>query len=346
MNLVAVLIVRDEAANLSGCLAALGGVVDGVHVHDTGSVDATVALARSLGATVSEGEWHDDFAAARNAAVGAAGRPDWVLSVDADERAVAAPERLRDLLRAAPAGAFLVEIDNRHDELPYTHRTPRLFRPAAMHWEGRVHERLTPTADPTAEAPSAKPSAAEPAAKPMPQWPVVPRDALHLVHLGYADPETRRRKAARNAGLAEATLSEISDKSEIATALLDLGRSYVGAGRRQAAVDAFERLRELAPRTRQWILGTDALARLLLGAGHDEAVVVLARQLRDAGVDGEYCDWLEAQALAQLGHPDTAWRLLRGVRRVVDPAGRSYPQHHLAELKRLLGELVTAGRGA
>ncbi|MEV6925259.1 glycosyltransferase [Dactylosporangium sp. NPDC051485] len=318
MNLVAVLIVRDEAAHLPGCLGSLGGVVDGVHVHDTGSTDGSPRLARSLGATVSAGEWHDDFAAARNAAVAAAGAPDWVLSIDADERAVAVPRRLRARLAAAPADAFAVELDNRHDELPYTHRATRLFRPAALRWAGRVHERLAPDGN----------------------WPAMPRAALHLIHHGYEDAGTRHRKSVRNVALAERRRRETSDPSDLPGILLDLARSYVGAGRLQDAVDTFEQLRATAPGTRQWILGTDALARLLLGAGHDDAVVLLARQLRDEGVDPSYCDWLEAQALAQLGHANEAWRLLRTVDRVVDPAGRVYPSAHLAELKRLLSQLV------
>jgi hypothetical protein len=320
VNLVAVLIVRDEADNLPACLASLGGLVDGVHVHDTGSADGSAGIARSLGATVSTGRWRDDFAAARNDALEAAGRPGWVLSVDADERAEGAPRRLHETVGSADADALLVELDNRHDELPYTHRSPRLFRPAALHWRGRVHERLAP------------PGA----------WPALPRDALRLVHHGYEHPATRRHKAERNAALAEDALRRgIADRDELATTLLDLGRSYVGAERRQAAVDAFERLREAAPGTRQWILGTDALARLLLGAGHDEAVVVLARQLRAEGVEPQYCDWLEAQALAQLGHAGDAWRLLQGVTSVTDPAGRRYAPEHLAALKRLLSELVS-----
>ncbi|UWP78682.1 glycosyltransferase family 2 protein [Dactylosporangium fulvum] len=314
MDLVAVLIVRDEAGVLPGCLASLRGAVDAVHVHDTGSADGTVAVARSYGATVSAAPWPSDFAVARNTALDRSGARDWVLSIDADERLVADPARLRALLTSS-SPAFAVDVDNRHDELPYTHRPVRLFRPAELRWSGRVHERLVPDAD----------------------RPAAPRDAAHLVHLGYADARIRKQKALRNAELARAALAAAPDD---AGSLLDLGRSLVGAGRLQDAVGAFERLREVAPGTRHWVLGTDALARLLLGAGMDDAVVVLVRQLRGAGVEGQYCDWLEAQALAQLGHVDAAWRMLRGVRDVVDPAGRRHSPAHLAELKRLLGSLV------
>ncbi|GGM79137.1 glycosyltransferase [Dactylosporangium sucinum] len=312
VDLVAVLIVRDEAGTLPGCLASLDGVVDAVHVHDTGSVDGTVDVARSLGAAVSRAPWPGDFAAARNAALDASGARGWVLSIDADERLAAGRAPLFSLL--SRGDAYAVEVDNRHDELPYTHRPVRLFRPSALRWTGRVHEQLTPSKD----------------------WPAAPRDVVHIVHEGYADPAIRRRKALRNAELARAVLAA----EPSAEGLLDLGRSLVGAGQLQEAVDTFERLRETFPGTRQWVLGTDALARLLLAAGIDDAVVVLSRQLRTAGVSAQYCDWLEAQALAQLGHVDDAWRLLSGVREVVDPAGRRYAPDHLSELQRLLGSLA------
>ncbi|WP_238013538.1 glycosyltransferase family 2 protein [Dactylosporangium sp. AC04546] len=312
VDLVAVLIVRDEADTLPACLASLAGVVDAVHVHDTGSVDGTPGVARSLGAAVSGAPWPGDFAAARNAALDASGARDWVLSIDADERLVVGRAPLVSLL--ARGEAYAVDVDNRHDELPYTHRPVRLFRPAGLRWTGRVHEHLTPPKD----------------------WPAAPRDVVHIVHEGYADPQTRRRKALRNAELARAALAAAPSPGN----LLDLGRSLVGAGLLQEAVDTFERLRETFPGTREWVLGTDALARLLLAAGVDDAVVVLTRQLRTAGVEPQYCDWLEAQALAQLGHAGDAWRLLRGVREVVDPAGRRYAPGHLTELKRLLGSLV------
>ena len=68
-RLAASLIVRNEALTLTACLASLAGVVDEIHVHDTGSTDGTPELAAELGATVTHGRWTDDFAAARNDAL-------------------------------------------------------------------------------------------------------------------------------------------------------------------------------------------------------------------------------------------------------------------------------------
>jgi hypothetical protein len=258
------------------------------------------------------------------------------------------------VLAATATDALLVDIDNAHDELPYTFRTARLFRPTQLRWQGRVHEHLVRIAA-GGTAPDVFVDRGHGTGVGtghaigmvqgigLAEWPSAPRDAIRLEHQGYADPDERRSKAERNVELAQSVLDGIADGSadpgQVADTLLDLGRSLVGAGRTQDAVDAFETLRELSPGTRQWILGTDALARLLLGAGMDEAVLVLTAQLRGAGVARDYCDWLDAQALAQLGEVAEAWRLLQPVQRVVDPAGRVYPSEHLAELKRLLDRL-------
>ena len=129
---------------------------------------------------------------------------------------------------------------------------------------------------------------------------------------------------------------------DIATTLLDLGRSLVGAGHRQQAVDTFEVLREFCPGTPQWLEGTDFLARLVLSAGLDEVCLVLVEQLRAAGAPAPYCDWLAAQALAQLGDVPAAARLLDGVTEVVDTAGRRQDPAALRELRELVGRLLTA----
>jgi glycosyl transferase family 2 len=320
LRLAAVLIVRDESDALPGCLASLAGVVDEVRVYDTGSTDGTPELAARLGATVTRGGWDDDFAAARNAAQ-QGWQADWALAVDADQRYTGDPATLRAMLAGCPAEVVRVEIDNAHDELPYTHAEGRLHRPGRTRWQGRVHERLTTTA-------GTPPSTA-----------AAPRTAIVLAHQGYATPQRRVAKALRNAALARQSLDEVTDRAQIARTLLDLGRSLVGAGRRQQAVDTFETLRELFPGTPEWVQGTDFLARLVLAAGMDEACLTLVGQLRAAGAPGPYCDWLAAQSLAQLGDVPTAARLLSGVTEVVDTAGRRHHPRALHELRDLVDRL-------
>ncbi len=60
------MIVRDEEAHLGAGLATAVDLVDEIVVVDTGSTDATRAIARQWGAKVHEFSWCDDFAAASN----------------------------------------------------------------------------------------------------------------------------------------------------------------------------------------------------------------------------------------------------------------------------------------
>lgn len=323
--LVASLIVRDEASELAGCLGSLAGVVDEVRVHDTGSVDGTAQIALELGATVTLGRWADDFSAARNAALEGWSAL-WVLSVDADQRYSGDPARLQALLAETRAEVVEVEVDNEHDELPYTNTAAHLFRPSAVRWRGRVHERLVGIDGSVPDVVAA------------------PREAIVLRHRGYSRPETRVAKAQRNVMLAQQALDELAgraaDRPLVARTLLDLGRSLIGAGRRQEAVDTLEMVRELFPGTPEWLHGTDFLARLLLAAGLDEACLTLVGQLRAAGAAPAYCDWLAAQALAQLGDVAGAERLLAGVSEVVDTSGRRQDPRVLEELRKLVADLA------
>ncbi|NJC71122.1 glycosyltransferase [Planosporangium thailandense] len=323
--LAAALIVRDERDNLPDCLASLAGVVDEIHVLDTGSIDGTPELAAELGATVAHATWNDDFAAARNAAV-EGWSAEWVLAIDADNRLVADRDALVELLSRTDADVVRVDIDNLHDEVPYTHQSGALYRPDTAQWSGRVHEQLVGRTGPARVR-------------------VAPRSTIRMAHLGYAEPAVRAAKSVRNAELAQAQLDALAagtataEPAVVARTLLDLGRSLVGAGRRQAAVDTFETVRELFPGTPEWLQATDFLARLVLAAGLDEVCLALSEQLRGAGARPEYCDWLAAQALAQLGEIERAWHLLAGVSEVVDTAGRRYDPAALRELTDLVAQL-------
>ena len=320
----AALIVRDEAGMLPDCLASLAGVVDEIHVHDTGSTDGTPELAEHLGATVTRGGWDDDFGAARNQAAAAISAP-WVLALDADHRVTTAhPGALRDLLTRATTDALRVEVADAHHANPYRQRETRLYRPAAVRFSGRVHEKLI---RPDGQAADRSP---------------VPTTWLALSHRGHATAADRLRRAERNLTLGHRMLDELTagtDRERIAGVLLALGRDCVAAERRQAGADTFELVREMFPGTAEWVQATDGLARLVLAQGHDQACLFLAGQLRDAGAAPAYCDWLAAQALAQLGDPDGAAVLLSGVTEIVDTAGRHRDPATLRELSAMIDSL-------
>jgi len=84
LHLSAIVLTRNEERNIVDCLRSLSWA-DEVLVLDSGSEDATVALAQEMGARV-ETRPFDNYPRQRNAALELA-RGEWVFFVDADERA-------------------------------------------------------------------------------------------------------------------------------------------------------------------------------------------------------------------------------------------------------------------
>jgi len=163
------MIVRDAVELLPACLASVRGIVDELVIADTGSQDATIAVAQSFGARVIPIPWQDDFAAARNLALQEV-RCDWVLSLDADEQLDAkAKAQIPRLLRSRDVAGYQVTIRNymqslkdrvwdrpaqRNDSaIPAArqypayveHQNVRLFRrEEQIYFIGRVHESVGP----------------------------------------------------------------------------------------------------------------------------------------------------------------------------------------------------------
>jgi hypothetical protein len=331
--LAAALIVRDEALCIENCLQSLDGVVEAVRVHDTGSTDATPELARAAGARVSQGPWTSDFAAARNAALEGLSAK-WVLSIDADEQAVADTDALRKFLKTTNADVLVVPIENRsQDGTSVTHQTARLFRPDRARWFGRIHEMLV--ARHGGEL----------------RYTPLPPGLLHIVHLGYSTAEVVQAKGLRNLEMARAHLGDLAKLGDdvppelAAPAVFDLGRSLYGAHQFQEAIEAFETVRELFPDTNEWRRATDLLTGLLIGQDVYDVALTLIVQLRGAGVDPMYCNWLEAHCLARLGHFEMARGLLEDITEVVDTSGVRRNPSELNDLKAELDRRLEA-RGA
>ncbi|MHB1417774.1 MAG: glycosyltransferase, partial [Chloroflexota bacterium] len=178
------MIVRDEEANLPGCLESVRDLADEVIVVDTGSTDRTVQVAESFGAKAYYFPWCNDFAAARNESLLRA-TGDWILYLDADERLEdGGCQKIRELVDAGKYDAYSLEIRNvKSDgsgEADTTHTYSRLFRNRPdVRFEGTVHEQIYPALYRAAME-------------------VGPAD-VRIVHLGYdLSEEEMKRKAERN----------------------------------------------------------------------------------------------------------------------------------------------------
>jgi hypothetical protein len=141
----ALILARDEAENLPGCLASLAWADEVVVVVDAASHDASEAIASLLADHVMVREF-DDFASQRNAALAMA-TGDWVIAVDADERsspdqeaevrtAIARPDHngYRVPIHSVVLGRAFRFSGTQHD------RPLRLFRRDCGRWVGKVHE--------------------------------------------------------------------------------------------------------------------------------------------------------------------------------------------------------------
>lgn len=207
-RLTAAMIVRDEAEYLGGCLESLRDLVDEVVIVDTGSTDGSQGLARRHGARVEEIRWRGDFAAARNAALEIA-TGDWILYIDADERAHGARKNLDPLFAGPEIAALTVRFRPVSGFTRY--REIRLFRNRPeLRFRGVIHESHLPALRELVTAEGLQVADSE----------------LALDHLGYDRP--RPDKHLRNLPLLEARLADEPDNtycwSHLAGTLDALGR--------------------------------------------------------------------------------------------------------------------------
>lgn len=145
MNATVVILTKNEEAMIGRAIASVGGAFD-VLVVDSGSTDATVAIAEAGGARVVARAF-DDFSAQRNFALAEASA-DWVFFLDADERftpelaaSIAACDGAHDAYSVRRASVALGRRLQWH--LGGAGDAPvRLLKRGAATWEGQVHERV------------------------------------------------------------------------------------------------------------------------------------------------------------------------------------------------------------
>jgi glycosyltransferase involved in cell wall biosynthesis len=145
MRLSATVIAQDEEREIADCIESVRGFCDEVLVVDGGSRDRTREVARGFGARVLERPF-DDFARQHEFARTEA-RGEWVLSIDADERASA---ELAAAGISSACAAYALPFKNHFRGVWLRHggfwpdRHVRLFRRQACRYDlaRGVHEKL------------------------------------------------------------------------------------------------------------------------------------------------------------------------------------------------------------
>lgn len=255
------MIVRDEERSLARCLESALPWVDEAVVVDTGSVDATAAIARRCGARVASWAWTDDFSAARNAALELTDAA-WRLVLDADEWIVAGGESLAALRSAAPEFLGQIRVVSWFDQAGGSVGSAPSWMsrvlPRGVGYAGRIHE---------------QPRSA------------LPRKRLQLVvgHDGYLDAQ-KAAKAGRNEALLELALAERPDDGYLR---YQLGKDLEVRGRFEAAAPQYELALAASAAADSW--RHDLVLRTLFTAkklGRFEAAIAFA--------EAEMANWADS----------------------------------------------------
>ena len=289
------MIVRDEEANLPACLESATGLFDEMVIVDTGSTDRTREIAHEFGACVFDFVWVDDFAAARNAALARA-TGDYAFWLDADDRIEPEQhERLRALfdgLRTTDA-AYVVrcscDADPRGGGATVVDHV-RLFPVREeVRWIYRVHEQILPALRRVGV-------------------PVHWTDAV-VRHVGYNDPDLRKRKLGRDRAILE---SEAADRPDDPFVLFNLGAIALEADDPRAALGSLRRSLSLSAPTDSITRKLYALiARCHQLVGEPEAALAACRA--GLAIDGDDAElWFRMGVLrrhaGELAQAEECWR--------------------------------------
>jgi glycosyltransferase involved in cell wall biosynthesis/Tfp pilus assembly protein PilF len=208
------MIVKNEEANLPGCLLSAADLFNEIVIVDTGSTDATKEVAKQFGARVFDFAWVDDFAAARNESLRHA-TGQWIFWLDGDDRIDDGNrERLRGLFTKLTDENAAYSLKCRcarggPDGVATLVDHVRLFRNhPGIRWRYRVHEQILPAIRETNGV-------------------VYPSDVV-IDHVGYQDAAAQGPKNERNLRLLRLDLAEHPDDPFI---LFNLGWAYADMGR-------------------------------------------------------------------------------------------------------------------
>ena len=209
----ACMMVRDEQENLGRCLESIKDFVDEIIIVDTGSIDRTVEIAESYGASVFHHPWQDNFSLHRNQSLGYA-KYEWCFVIDADEEFF--PDtKVKEWILNRPLEDIAIALtlhDMRDSIACMQFNTSRFFRNGVCQYQSIIHN------EPVFEGKQA-----------------LYCPGMYLKHYGYdLTPEKKQAKFERTVGLLNKRLELQPDDY---LALFYLNQMYAGAELYKEAVE-------------------------------------------------------------------------------------------------------------
>jgi tetratricopeptide (TPR) repeat protein len=226
------MIVRDEAARLATCLESVQSLVDEMVIVDTGSQDATIAIAQHFGARIFTTTWTNNFATARNISLQQA-QGNWILVLDADETLVpSVVPTLRHLTQQPDV--ILVNLLRQEigaTQSPYS-LVSRLFRNRPDIRFARPYHELVDDSIRTIVSRE-------------PHWRILDLPDVALLHTGYqATAIAAQNKAKRARTILEAAIGDFPNDAYLHS---KLGALYMQSGEQQQGITLLERGLALNP---------------------------------------------------------------------------------------------------
>ncbi len=321
MFVSALLIVKNEAADLPRWLRDMSKVADEMVVVDTGSTDNSRTLAVQGDARVVDYPWQDDFAAARNFALQQV-RGDIVIFLDADE--YYSTDMLRKLrlligryFKGNPqvAGILAARIDvdrDNGDKFIDSSLQCRIFR-RQLAYQGKIHETLVIPPDMKL---------------------VVAKD-LHFYHTGYSAKRIKGKLARNLAYLQKKQADPLYEEQPLDYRyLMDC---YYGLGDMEKAWQMSEICIKRFSNRLQGVLFDIYRCRVKAAIfAHRQPAEVMAvlQEAREKSGNGPYFTLLTGQYLYMLGNQEKSLAYIRAA--VAQPA--------IDDLANPIQELLPAAR--
>ena len=142
------MIVKNEEKYLAKCLDSVKELVDEMIIVDTGSIDATLDIAKEYGAKIFSFQWDNNFSHARNFCISQASC-EWLLLLDADEiLSSSSKEAFTKLINGSTADGCYFKLYNYNgvedEEHFIIHEALRLLRNHRPYeYRGAIHEQVT-----------------------------------------------------------------------------------------------------------------------------------------------------------------------------------------------------------